>query len=71
VKCPNCGKETSIEPRVYINLESYNVGGVSLAKSNCCGIGYLVRMQVIYELTPYEGNKTEDEWGQNIVRFQS
>ena len=67
MKCPNCSKNLVIAERVYRNLESYSVGGSLLTVSECCGAGFTVNMNVSYTTTPYEGDKTEDDWGNKII----
>jgi len=68
MECKKCGKNVVIAENVYRNLESYKVGGSVLAASECCGAGFIVKMNVSYTTTPYEGDKTEDDWGVELIK---
>jgi hypothetical protein len=68
MECPKCGKSLTIAGNVYRNLESYGVGRSALTASECCGAGFIVKMNVSYTTTPYEGDKTEDDWGHKITK---
>ena len=70
VQCPNCNKTVKMLPRVYINAETYNLNRPLLGHSECCGIGFNVKAVVHYEITPYEGEKTEDDWGVPITTYK-
>ena len=63
MKCPKCKKELVISGKAFINLESYNVGGIVLVASICCNRPFLVKMKVSYDVTEYTGDKKEDDWG--------
>ena len=66
MKCPNCKKQIIIPRRVYLNLDTYNVGGTALTISECCNTAFNVEMIISYKTTLYEGNKSEDDWGNKI-----
>jgi hypothetical protein len=70
MKCPNCKKDMVIPYRAYMNLESYNVGGYALVATECCGLGVLVKMNVSYSITLYDGYKEEDDWGEKIIKIK-
>lgn len=71
MECPRCKKDIHFKERVYLNLETYKVGGSVLAVSNCCNAPFIVKMNVSYKVTPYTGNETEDEWGIKMKPFES
>ena len=66
MKCTNCGKEIKIAECVYNNAAAY--GNLVLGKSECCGVGYLVKRKISFSVTPYTGDKTEDDWGEGLVK---
>ena len=61
--CKKCGKKLVLPARAYLNLERYKVGGSVMVASECCNSGYIVKMNVSYSTTEYEGSATEDDWG--------
>ena len=67
--CLKCGNEIIIPSRVYRNLESYNTGGMAVTISECCNAAYLVKMVVKFQITEYNGNKKEDDWGNKIKKL--
>ena len=68
MECPYCGKETEILGRVFMNLETYNVGRSVLANTSCCNRGVYVCHHTSFTISPYDGDKKEDEWGVAINR---
>lgn len=68
MKCPNCKKDIVIPTKAYLNLETYNVGGSVLVATNCCNFGVNIKKKISYEITPYIGNKIEDDWGNKIIK---
>jgi hypothetical protein len=63
MKCKKCKKELILPNRAYINLETYKVGGSVMTASECCNIGYVIKMEISYKITEYTGDKEEDDWG--------
>ena len=68
MKCKNCSKELIIPSKIYLNLERYNIGGKMMIASECCGIGYEVKMEINFINTLYKGDKTSDDWGTELTK---
>lgn len=51
---------------MFLNLETYNIRGYALITTECCGTGYLVKMNITYKITLYTGEKETDDWGNKI-----
>ena len=66
MKCVNCKKKLIIPDFVFLNLETYNTNGCALITTECCGTGYLVKMNTTYKITLYTGEKETDDWGNKI-----
>lgn len=72
MKCPNCKKEINLIPPAYRNLESYQIGtGKSvLATSSCCNSAFKVYIKTSFQLELYDGDKTKDDWGNSIKKYE-
>jgi hypothetical protein len=64
ITCPHCGKEVELPDNVVYNVEAY--GNRKLTTVPCCG--KCVRVIPIREIRveAYNGNRTEDDWGNTI-----
>lgn len=60
MKCPHCNKTIKIADRVYLNLEYYKQR--SVATTECCGGLVWVVPKFSVSITPYSGDRTEDDW---------
>ena len=67
MKCPNCKRSIDLPNNAYLNVETYHPH-FALVKSNCCGMGFLLKRELSFKITPYTGDKTEDDWGQTITQ---
>ena len=63
--CPHCNKELKIDSCVYNNVETY--GKSALAISKCCGRAVMVSRVVNFGISAYNGERTEDDWGNSIL----
>ena len=63
MECPKCKKDLVLPNKAYLNLETYNVGGIVMVASECCSTGFIIKMNMSYETTEYTGHKKEDDWG--------
>ena len=63
-KCPHCNQTLVIEGHVRSNVETY--GRPVLTALPCCGRGLVVKRRITLELEAYEGDRTEDDWGDTI-----
>jgi hypothetical protein len=64
VKCPHCGEELKIAPRVVYNVDCYNKSVVGATE--CCSKLVNVRPVRSVVVTKYTGEKTEDDWGVSV-----
>jgi hypothetical protein len=64
MKCPSCNKEVSIPENTQRNVDSYH--NTVLSITNCCGKGVYVSPRSGYTVTPYVGEKPEDNWGRKF-----
>lgn len=63
-KCPHCNEFLKIPECVYINVETY--GRSALVSTECCGHGVMVSRKVSFGINAYCGERTEDDWGEDI-----
>lgn len=63
-KCPHCNQELRIDECVRSNVETY--GLPSLTVVSCCGHAIRVSRVVTFSVAPYDGDRTEDDWGNPI-----
>ena len=61
MKCPCCNKSLKLAPYVFYNVTKYNKSAI--ATTECCGKLIKVYPHLSITVKPYEGNKTEDDWG--------
>ncbi|WPJ50223.1 hypothetical protein RCIP0023_00181 [Klebsiella phage RCIP0023] len=64
--CPHCNTELKIDYCVYMNVETY--GKSALATSKCCGRAVVVSRVVNFGISAYNGERTEDDWGNCILQ---
>ena len=64
MKCPNCESTLDVDQCVYLNADTY--GKTNVITTNCCGEAITVRPIRTYEVRRYEGNRSEDDWGNPI-----
>ena len=62
--CYNCGKEIVIKQIVFDNAEEYI--NTNIGKSSCCGVAFVVRPIISFQITPYKGNNEVDSWREKI-----
>lgn len=62
--CPHCNAELKFDSCVYANVETY--GHQTLASTACCGHAVWVSRKVSFGISPYFGDRTEDDWGSEI-----
>lgn len=65
-KCPQCSNELKLAPCVFTNVEAY--GNTSVASTECCGHAVTVSRKVQFNISPYNGSRTEDDWGNAIKK---
>lgn len=65
-KCPHCQSELRIADCVYGNVETY--GKSALASTECCSRGVWVSRRITFNIAPYSGDRTQDDWGDNIIQ---
>lgn len=63
-KCPKCNQFIKFAHNVLKNVETY--GKTVLSVTECCGYGMYVSRNLSFNIVPYEGNRTEDDWGDPI-----
>jgi len=68
MKCKICKKDVIIPRRAYLNLDTYKVGGSVLIASECCGVGYRIKMNISYSTTLHTGKEIEDDWGTELLK---
>lgn len=65
-ECFFCGKPVEIPDHAIINATTYLK--VVITVTECCGHAICIRPVVKFDITPYTGNKTEDDWGNRIKK---
>lgn len=63
-KCPHCNQEMHLEEHVRRNVETY--GKPVLVALSCCGRAVTVGRIVSFSISAYNGERTEDDWGDEI-----
>lgn len=65
--CTKCGKELDFISPVLKNVAAY--GGYVTGVSSCCGTAYRIGRIIEFDVQLYEGDKTEDDWGNKISKL--
>lgn len=63
-KCPHCDKELRVDAIATWNVDQYGNSVVSATK--CCGYGVTISRVISYSVHKYNGNSTEDYWGNSF-----
>lgn len=61
MKCPHCNNELRVPDYALNNADAYHQ--MCLVRTKCCGGMVMVTPQRSYTIEPYNGNRTEDDWG--------
>lgn len=69
MKCPKCNKPIDLIPPAERNVEIYNRHSLVLATSQCCGVAFKVSMTQKFHYELYTGEKTKDDWGNEIKKL--
>lgn len=64
MKCPHCNNELKVDTVVYMNADIYQRTNIIVTK--CCGNPVYITPIRKYEVTKYKGDRTEDDWGNDI-----
>lgn len=65
IKCPWCGEENfNVKGNAFLNADVY--ANVNLVVTVCCGNPVTITPRRSYAVTQYKGDRTEDDWGNNI-----
>lgn len=66
MQCPYCHKEIQIPTHAFNNATTYYQPVVSITE--CCGHGVRLEPVRTVRVQPYQGEKTEDDWGNAIIK---
>lgn len=61
MKCPYCNKQMKVPNRAWHNADSYSHS--VRVTTECCGNIVLITPVRSYEVCPYTGQATVDDWG--------
>lgn len=68
--CPHCGKKWSSLPFQTSRWFENGFGNHCLTVTECCNRPVTIYMRRVYDITPYTGESTEDEWGREFKRVK-
>lgn len=66
MECPHCGKDCVIPDNAKINVDSYNKSVI--VATRCCGKPVVLSQLRMYQVRPYKGQATEDDWGRPFTK---
>jgi hypothetical protein len=64
--CPRCGEKINIPGVAYINAGTYH--NTLVVISDCCGKAFWLRPVTKFQISEYNGDREEDDWGQPIKK---
>ena len=63
-KCPHCSNDLQVDEVVFANVSRYQQ--TQFAATRCCGKGVYVGAVTSFRISPYFGDKTVDNWGNDV-----
>jgi hypothetical protein len=66
MKCPCCGKSAKVPDNTVRNVETYDKSALSVME--CCGQMAYVSSVRSFTLSPYSGDRNEDDWGRKVYK---
>ena len=66
LKCENCGGTIKLSRYAFGDAKSYCTPVVSV--SECCGIAYEVSSIAAFNVVPYDGDRTTDDYSCDIKK---
>jgi hypothetical protein len=64
--CPHCKNDLLIDEVALTNADTY--GNTVLVLAQCCGKGVYVIPKRTFALQAYYGDRTEDDWGNDMEK---
>jgi hypothetical protein len=65
MKCPHCNSQINIPRPALYNADAYHQ--TVLTVTTCCGKGVHLTPIRDFKVSPYTGDKKEDDWG-NVIK---